>query len=345
LGKYLLYLWVCFCLDRRENYEKRETFCHFATFFLQWIVLCMHFFHNNKVDLQYFCKLLCLPGCYSPVRFIQYRRDYMIICKGIKDLFTAHLWNFFWGDWLSDMLLAEIIICFRWFDKVKQHHLSTVAIPAISSGLFNYPRPECANTIVSSVKGYYEYVQHGHSPKEILLVNNDEPTVKEMEKAFYRIFALSTMMTYSQATAKNTRSATKPSPTIQIGNVRVTLRKDKIEEQQVRMRTCKKIDLLLLGASNAVTISFVFIRSVFLVLLQTDVIVNTASQKKNLSEGQISSAISTKAGHGMQKEMCSAKPKGHIITTKAYNLKCKEVYHTLCFGKDQHAAHQVSTSL
>ncbi|XP_072253977.1 protein mono-ADP-ribosyltransferase PARP9 isoform X2 [Leuresthes tenuis] len=190
-------------------------------------------------------------------------------------------------------------------DRVKEHHLSTVAIPAISSGLFNYPRPDCVNTIVSSVKKYYEYFQHGHRPKEILLVNNDEPTVKEIERAFHGIFAPSTMMTYSQATAKNTRSATKASPTIQIGNVRVTLRKDKIEEQQ------------------------------------TDVIVNTASQNKNLSEGQISAAILMKAGNGMQKEMHSAKSKGHIITTKPYKLNCKEVYHTFCISKGQHTAHQI----
>ncbi|KAM4558453.1 protein mono-ADP-ribosyltransferase PARP9 isoform 2-T2 [Odontesthes bonariensis] len=198
--------------------------------------------------------------------------------------------------------LLQKVIC-SILDRVKEQHLSTVAIPAISSGLFNYPRSECAKTIVSTVKQYYEYVQHGHRPKEIFLMNNDEPTVKEMEGAFHHIFAPSTM-TYSQATAKNTRSATKTSPTIQVANVRVTLKKDKIEEQR------------------------------------TDVIVNTASPNRNLREGEISKAISMKAGEGMQKEMYSAHSTGNIVITKGYKLNCSEVYHTLCMSKDQPAAHQ-----
>uniref|UniRef100_A0A3P9Q2A9 Poly [ADP-ribose] polymerase 9 n=1 Tax=Poecilia reticulata TaxID=8081 RepID=A0A3P9Q2A9_POERE len=69
-------------------------------------------------------------------------------------------------------------------DKVEKYHLATVAIPAISSGLFNYPLPECANTIVSTIKNYYDNLPYqNHRPKEIFLANHDDPTVQEMEKA------------------------------------------------------------------------------------------------------------------------------------------------------------------
>uniref|UniRef100_A0A8D0ADQ2 Macro domain-containing protein n=1 Tax=Sander lucioperca TaxID=283035 RepID=A0A8D0ADQ2_SANLU len=72
-------------------------------------------------------------------------------------------------------------------DKVKENHLQSVAIPAISSGLFNYPLPDCANTIVTTVKRYYESSRSsGHLPKDIFLVNNDEPTVKEMTRHLHK---------------------------------------------------------------------------------------------------------------------------------------------------------------
>uniref|UniRef100_A0A3Q1EM90 PARP n=1 Tax=Acanthochromis polyacanthus TaxID=80966 RepID=A0A3Q1EM90_9TELE len=87
-------------------------------------------------------------------------------------------------------------------NKVKENNLKTVAIPAISSGLFHYPLPECADTIVSTVKRYYQSSSSkGHHLKEIFFVNHDEPTVKEMERACHQILAnQKPIMTYSQAT-------------------------------------------------------------------------------------------------------------------------------------------------
>lgn len=122
-------------------------------------------------------------------------------------------------------------------DKVEEYHLKTVAIPAISSGLFNYPLPQCADTIVTTVKDYYQYSQ-SHLPQEIFLVNNDEPTVTEMERACHKILAPD--RTNSQAAAgKSSGGARTSTPTVQIGSVLLTLKKGKIEEQQVRI--CKTI--------------------------------------------------------------------------------------------------------
>lgn len=111
-------------------------------------------------------------------------------------------------------------------DRVKENHLQSVAIPAISSGLFNYPLPECANTIVTTVKQYYENSPRSYLPKKILLVNHDEPTVKEMERACHQILSKS----------KSSRGDAKTStPTVQLGSVLLTLKKGKIEEQQVKI--------------------------------------------------------------------------------------------------------------
>lgn len=61
---------------------------------------------------------------------------------------------------------------------------------------------------------------------------------------------------------------------------------------------------------------------------QTDVIVNTAS-KGFWKSGEVSKAILRKAGRGMEKELEKASARDTIVT-KAYNLSCKEVYHTVC---------------
>ncbi|XP_053185152.1 protein mono-ADP-ribosyltransferase PARP9 [Scomber japonicus] len=183
-------------------------------------------------------------------------------------------------------------------DRVKEHRLQSVAIPAISSGLFNFPLPRCADTIVKTVKHYYEnsYSQD-HRPQDIFLVNNDDPSVQEMERACSQIIGQINNKSYSQAVVSQTRgaAAARSTPTVQIGNVRLTLKKGKIEEQQ------------------------------------TDVIVNTISSDRNLSYGTISKALLEKAGHGMQKEIYSVKQTGgYVFVTSPHNLHCKAVYHTCC---------------
>ncbi|XP_013870677.1 poly [ADP-ribose] polymerase 9 [Austrofundulus limnaeus] len=210
------------------------------------------------------------------------------------------------------------------FDKAEDNNLTNVAIPAISSGLFHYPLPLCANTIVLTVKHIYENSPpQNNLPKEVFFVNHDEPTVREMERACHHIFGSQQAVvhtqpmthnqalthtqpmthnqapTYSQAASRNTRSSSKTSQPvhIQIGNVLLTLKKDMIEDQK------------------------------------TDVIVNTASPCGKLNMGQISKAILQKAGWEMQKEINRSEKKSYVVRTKSYKLHCKEVYHTFCIEK------------
>ncbi|XP_011488250.1 poly [ADP-ribose] polymerase 9 [Oryzias latipes] len=181
--------------------------------------------------------------------------------------------------------------------RVAEERLSSVAIPAVSSGLFYYPLPECAQTIVSTVKSYLEGPSNGkHRPKEVFFVNNDEPTVREMERACRQILG-SGPSSYSNA-VQNTRGASRDQDlTVQIGQVSLTLKMELIQDQQ------------------------------------TDVIVNTASENRDLKLGGVSKALLQKAGSKMQNELYSAKQNRYIISTKGYNLMCKDVYHTFCVHK------------
>ncbi|XP_068184873.1 protein mono-ADP-ribosyltransferase PARP9 [Antennarius striatus] len=185
---------------------------------------------------------------------------------------------------------------------VQESCLKTVALPAISSGLFHYPLAQCANTIVTAVKQYYEHAS-GYQPTEIMFVNHDESTVWEMERACRQILGLHTTRSQDGA-GKSKGDAKMSAAAVRIGNVRLTLKSGYMEDQQ------------------------------------TDVIVNTVF-KRDLKVGQISKALLQKAGPKMQEEMNTASANGKVIITKAYGLQCKEVYHTCCYEKEKEKREQV----
>lgn len=118
-------------------------------------------------------------------------------------------------------------------DLVMKNNLQTVAIPAISSGIFNYPLPQCADTIVTTVKQYCESYSAHACLKEILLVNNDERTVKEMERACRDILLQRLPM---KGAASKSKGGKKPTtPTIQVGKVHLTLKWGQVEDEKVRI--------------------------------------------------------------------------------------------------------------
>lgn len=73
--------------------------------------------------------------------------------------------------------------------KAEECNIRSIAIPAISSGIFKFPLPLCADIIVSTIKDFNDNKNPILPPFEIHLVNNDEPTVKEMERAFIEILS------------------------------------------------------------------------------------------------------------------------------------------------------------
>lgn len=136
----------------------------------------------------------------------------------------------------AETLLSQVIC--KILNIAAENHLQTVAIPAISSGLFNYPLPDCAKTIVKTVKDYRG--NPGHFLKEIQLVNNDEPTVREMERACRQILATYQGPTRGAKSGANQgrkfKANTKtPTSIVQFGNVCVTIKMGHIENEQVRI--------------------------------------------------------------------------------------------------------------
>ncbi|CAL8340816.1 unnamed protein product [Boreogadus saida] len=185
--------------------------------------------------------------------------------------------------------------------KAEENKFKSVAIPALSSGLFNFPVDKCADIIVDTVRKYIEWGYHRGSQCEIFLVNNDEPTVKEMERACRQAFGRTNAPVSQAVRSKTNTSGAKTSQTpltVHTGNVHLTLRQGNIQEQV------------------------------------TDVIVNTTGENLCLSNGEVSKAILKKAGSIMQEEIdkkykIAKKSLPLVLKTNSYGLGCKEVYHTL----------------
>uniref|UniRef100_A0A3B1JFR0 Poly(ADP-ribose) polymerase family member 9 n=1 Tax=Astyanax mexicanus TaxID=7994 RepID=A0A3B1JFR0_ASTMX len=172
----------------------------------------------------------------------------------------------------------------------------SVAIPAISSGIYNFPRDLCANIIVNTVISFSNKRKPAQS-LEVRLVNNDDPSVQEMLRACQQILGPSD--TRSGAMQNQSISSTKSTcPRLELGNVTLFLKEGEIQKET------------------------------------TDVIVNPIGSDLDLSLGYVSRAILEKAGKGIQDEVIRKKPwnvtNGTVIETKGHNLKSHAVFHTIC---------------
>ncbi|KAL1267912.1 hypothetical protein QQF64_033275 [Cirrhinus molitorella] len=198
---------------------------------------------------------------------------------------------------------------------VVHQNITSVAIPALSSGLFNFPRDRCADIIVNAIKQFHELRGFQGKNLEIHLVNNDEPSVREMSRATRAILdPTSTSGSYSWAVKSQNQTMTSSSSnssqmcSLQFKNIMLYLKKGSIEEEKV------------------------------------DVIVNTIAQDCDLSQGLISGAILMKAGRKIQDEIYKKKKtfsKAHVYETEGYNLDCTTVLHTVCAHRTDPKARQI----
>ncbi|XP_073702397.1 protein mono-ADP-ribosyltransferase PARP9 [Garra rufa] len=191
-------------------------------------------------------------------------------------------------------------------------NITSVAIPALSSGLFNFPRDRCADVIVYAIMQFHGNRGFQGKNLEIHLVNNDEPSVREMERAARAFFnPTSTSASYSGAVkGQNQTMTTSSSNSLRFENLMLYLKKGSIEEEKV------------------------------------DVIVNTIAADCDLSQGLISQAILAKAGRNIQDEIIKKKKnhgfsRAYFYETGGYHLNCSAVFHTVCAYRTDPKASQI----
>uniref|UniRef100_A0A6B2L8I6 Macro domain-containing protein n=1 Tax=Arcella intermedia TaxID=1963864 RepID=A0A6B2L8I6_9EUKA len=127
----------------------------------------------------------------------------------IKHLFHAvgPIWN--GGKQGEDLFLS---ICVRGcLDKANELKAKSISLPAISTGIFRFPKPVCAEIMFDTV---LSYLSEGNSTlKEIRFTNFDDETVHIFENTFNKRFPPTTQKeptAPTTATAPATETATAP---------------------------------------------------------------------------------------------------------------------------------------
>ncbi|XP_042330729.1 protein mono-ADP-ribosyltransferase PARP14-like isoform X2 [Sceloporus undulatus] len=182
----------------------------------------------------------------------------------------------------------------------------SIAIPAISSGIFGFPLKECAHSIVLAIKETIEESSENGSLKEICLVGFKEDTVQAFSDALNEVFvdrtSLSEIDSKWSPASKTKKITAKGKPehqdAINVGDMKIVIQKKGIEDAT------------------------------------TDVIVNSVNKELQLNQGPLSKALLGRAGAGLQTELTTegqgkALKEGCVLKTRGYGLGCSWVLHTI----------------
>ncbi|MEQ2174804.1 hypothetical protein GOODEAATRI_011553 [Goodea atripinnis] len=252
-------------------------------------------------------------------------------------------------------------------ESLKQAEMincSTIAMPAISSGVFGFPVELCTETIAQAVREYCDNPTGPGSLTEIHLVDNNDATVRVMAAAVNKeFFDLGPTMTVPQETGGKYRGAAG-------GPQRGRGRGPQSAERRGGRGGGRERDGGrgfadgggrgrgggggYQGAHNSRApnrhredegsgrLEQITPGGLKIVLHQgniqnqtTDVIVNTVADSMNLNQGAVSKAISEAAGENLQLAIlteagASTLQFGDVVVTDGYNLRCQKVYHAAC---------------
>ncbi|XP_047420875.1 protein mono-ADP-ribosyltransferase PARP14 isoform X1 [Sciurus carolinensis] len=201
----------------------------------------------------------------------------------------------------------------------EEYKCQSIAIPAISSGIFDFPLYRCVETIVLTIKEYFQYKPDGRTLKEIYLMDMSEKTAEAFAKAVEIIF---------KDTPANTASLPR---TTSLVSVPAAVPPVKISEKDLCLISPEglKIQLVKESVQNA----------------KTDVVVNSIPLDLELNKGPLSQALLKEAGPELQVELYAARHKenidvGTVIQTNGYNLHCRYVLHVMAAHWDHGTSSQ-----
>ncbi|XP_059676311.1 protein mono-ADP-ribosyltransferase PARP14 [Gavia stellata] len=188
--------------------------------------------------------------------------------------------------------------------ETYNHH--SIALPAISGGIFGFPLQACADSIVSSIKETLEESMGDSSLKEVHLVGNVEETVQVLSETVKKAF-----------TAKP--SSILLMPRLENCKVReIQKEKRKGDRQTVMTNEGLRIRVEEKNVQDATT----------------DVIVNSVGTDLKFGVGPLCKALLEKAGPALQVEFDKEKQsqvagQGNVVCTSGCALACKSVLHAI----------------
>eukprot|EP00118_Oscarella_pearsei_P014064 m.118188 g.118188 ORF g.118188 m.118188 type:complete len:2360 (+) comp37639_c0_seq1:113-7192(+) len=212
-------------------------------------------------------------------------------------------------------LMSAVSSSIRMASQLK---CSSVAIPAISSGVFGCPSEECAKNVVKAVTSFVND-NSDSSVKSIHLVMKpgDHSNVRAFEKELKR-----------HAQLKEKSRSASPKEWVSVPKIRIES-KLPAKERPLPVYPSEEVVPVSTGIN-------VEVKHGNIVNETADVIVNSTNSSLNLTSALASKALSEAAGLNLQLDCVSHVMKngnlseGEAAITNGYNLSCKKVLHVLC---------------
>ncbi|VDI41166.1 poly [ADP-ribose] polymerase 10/14/15 [Mytilus galloprovincialis] len=186
--------------------------------------------------------------------------------------------------------------------ETDNRSMSSIAIPAISTGIFGYPTDKATKVIVEAVQDYFK--QNSNCKiKKVYLCDINEGTIKLFVDGMKKYFGTAKLLADPEETINPWKIYVQPSErgrdgrkgTVQFGSVSVRVVKGQLAQQKV------------------------------------DVIVNSTSRDLNLGGGMLSKSVLKAGGQGLQNECTQNYPngikEGEVAITTGGKLSCKNVLH------------------
>ncbi|KAH3785053.1 hypothetical protein DPMN_163136 [Dreissena polymorpha] len=208
----------------------------------------------------------------------------------------------------EDKLLRNAVLnCLK---ESEKGGFQSIAFPALSAGMFNYPIDQSCKEIIAAIDGYLK----DHKFNEVILCDISENTVKTFCDALFAQYPSTHML-------------------LKVGETGLGGQKD-INDVDSRPTSGRSRQRTEHSSSNEVSFGKVKVKVVKSALAQeqVDVIVNSASADLKLNKGMSSRALSDAAGKGLQRELDSVYPHGiqagrEVASTANFQLLCKRIYH------------------
>ncbi|XP_072788080.1 protein mono-ADP-ribosyltransferase PARP14 isoform X2 [Taeniopygia guttata] len=189
----------------------------------------------------------------------------------------------------------------------EAHKHCSIALPAISGGIFGFPMELCTYSIISSIKETLEESKGNSTLKEVHLVGFAQDNIQAFSKAFKEVFSES-----SASYRPPHHVSTVPHPK--------------------QRRTSKRIkNFAFLTTEEGLNI---VLQTGSIEDAATSIVVVSVGKDLQLDKGPLGKALLSKAGPmlqtGLNKEGGGRMPEeGSVLKTKGYNLACSVVLHAV----------------